>query len=39
MEEVESPRQSHGLWVLYLDQLHEQVLCKTFELWGFGRRG
>lgn len=39
VEEVESPRQSRGLWVLYADQLHGQILCKSFELWVFGRRG
>ena len=39
VEEAESPRQSQGLWVLCPDQLHGQILCKSFELWVFGRRG
>lgn len=39
MEEVESPRQSHGLRVLCPDWLHGQILCKSFELWVFGRSG
>lgn len=37
VEEVESPGQVHGLWMLCPDPLRGQVLCKSFELWGFGK--